>query len=50
MRKRLRIGKGGKQKSVASRENSLSASSEAGRYLLNRKSASVTGTQGMYMG
>ena len=44
----VRIGKVGK--SVASRENSLSVGSEAGRYLLNRKSASMTGTQGMYMG
>ena len=44
----VRIGKVGK--SVASRENSLSAGSEAGRYFVNRKSASLTGTQGTKRG
>ena len=44
----VRIGKVGK--SVASRENSLSTSSEAGRYLVNRKSASLSGTQGTKRG
>ena len=44
----VRIGKVGK--SVASRENSLSTGSEAGRYLVNRKSASLSGTQGMKRG
>ena len=39
----VRIGKVGK--SVASRENSLSAGSEAGRYSVNRKPVSLTGTQ-----
>ena len=37
-------------KSVASRENSLSAGSEAGRYFVNRKSASLTGTEGTKRG
>ena len=41
---------GGKWKSIASRKNSLSAGSEAGRYLVNRKPASLTGTQGTKRG
>ena len=43
------IGKVGNG-SVASKENSLSAGSEAGRNLVNRKPASLTGTQGTKRG
>ena len=50
MRKKHLDWQGGKWKSFVSREKSLSASSEAGRYLVNRKSASVTGTQGTKRG
>ena len=46
MKKKHLDWQGGKWKSVASKENSLSAGSEAERYLVNRKPASLTGTQG----
>ena len=45
----LSIGKVGNGR-IASRENSLNAGSEARRYLVNRKPASLTGTQGTKRG
>ena len=50
MRKKHLDWQGGKWKSAASGENSLSAGFEAGRYLVNRKPASLTGTQGTKRG
>ena len=44
VRKKHLDWQGGKWKSVARTKNSLRAGSEAGRYLLNRKPVSVTGT------
>ena len=45
----LSIGKVGNGR-IANRENSLNAGSEARRYLVNRKPASLTGTQGTKRG
>ena len=50
VRKKHLDWQGGKWKTDATREYSLSAGSEAGRYLVNRKSVSLTGTQGTKRG
>ena len=50
VRKKHLDWQGGKWKSDATREYSLSAGSEEGRYLVNRKPVSLTGTQGKKRG